>query len=69
MILLANKLKSLISETTTTASRTSVDVTQEYSTIWLTIAVSTLPTDTVLEVEVFAIGDGFEKSQIGRAHV
>jgi hypothetical protein len=62
MILLANKLKTLISETTTSSSRTSVDVVQEYSTIWLTISVTAITDDTTLEVEVFAIGDGFEKS-------
>lgn len=61
MILLANKNKTVISETTTTSGITSVTINQEQSAILFSLHVSSLDLDVALSVRVYAVVGSSEK--------
>ena len=56
MILHANKLKTLVSETTTGAGDTNVDVLMETSVIAMALYVTSCPAGCALTVDVYEVG-------------
>ena len=61
MILLANKLKRIVSETTSGRGTTTTTVTQEFSTVIFTLNVTALAANTSLDLKFFSIVDSVER--------
>lgn len=61
MILLADKLKTISSATTSAAGATSVTLNTEQSAVIFTMVLSSVAGDTKFNIRVFAVGDSDER--------